>query len=447
MDINAECSFSERFLQVIWNERHLRENLTVASGKRLSVLSPGIWNVAGGPDFHDASLLVDGHLVAGDVEIHRRSSDWFAHHHDADPGYDGVVLHVVWRDDAPPVRADIHTLVLPTCLQEGWEKLLHELDSACYPYARQIPAGNCSLKWAMASNEKVRELLSTAGLARLAAKGQRFARLASDLGCNQALYELIFEALGYKSNRENFLALARALPLERLQAAPNDTAREAMLFGTAGLIPDVTRTPVLRECREYVLQLWEEWWKSGLRAASIQWRLAATRPFNNPCRRLAAGISILKTMDYHPHEWLVRTIGESDSPKKLLSQLHDLNDPANPWRGILDFRRKASPAADLLGHSRLLDMAANVFVPFIYGMSILEEGRADMAELARSLYLRLPLSQANRTYKEAVQRFLTPPSRAVDLVRNICQQQGMHYLYENLCRALDNNCAECPACT
>ena len=78
MDIKAECSFSERFLQVIWNERHLRENLTLVNGERLSVLSPGIWNVAGGPDFHDASLLVDGHLVTGDVEIHRRSSDWFA---------------------------------------------------------------------------------------------------------------------------------------------------------------------------------------------------------------------------------------------------------------------------------------------------------------------------------------------------------------------------------
>ena len=445
MALDSKCEFSERFLQVIWNERLLRENLVLADGRRLCVLSPGIWNVAGGPDFHDASLLVDGRLVTGDVEIHRKSSDWFSHHHQDDPSYDAVALHVVWQDDTTPVREGIPTLRLPDCLQDGWERLLQEVDSACYPYARQIPGGGCSLKWAMTSNEKVRGILTTAGLARLAAKGQRFARMASDLGCNQALYELIFEALGYKNNRENFRRLACMVPLEMLQASADEVTREAMLFGTSGLIPDVTRQSVLPECREEVLDLWEAWWKQGIAPSSIQWNLGGTRPFNNPCRRLAAGISILRTMEYRPCDWLVDAADGAHTPKELLKRLATLNDHGTSWRHRLDFQRKASPEADLIGHARLLDMTANVFLPFLCGISFLEEGRGRFAELARALFVKLSISQENRTYKEAVHRFLTPPSRSHDLVKNLCQQQGIHYIYETFCRALDNNCAECPA--
>ena len=37
----------------------------------------------------------------GHVEIHLKSSDWFAHQHHQDSYYDAVILHVVWEDDVP----------------------------------------------------------------------------------------------------------------------------------------------------------------------------------------------------------------------------------------------------------------------------------------------------------------------------------------------------------
>ena len=92
---------------------------------------------------------------------------------------------------------------------------------------------------------------------------------------------------------------------------------------------------------------------------------------------------------------------------------------------------------------RLLDMLANVFLPFLYRM----RGAADStkeSQLARELFMRLPLSQDNRMFKEAVQRFLMPPSRTADLIKTACHQQGMLDIYKNFCIALDNNCQFCP---
>ncbi|MSQ41746.1 MAG: DUF2851 family protein [Dehalococcoidia bacterium] len=41
-----------------------------------------------------------GVLLAGALEVHRRASDWERHGHARDPAYAGVVLHLVWEDDA-----------------------------------------------------------------------------------------------------------------------------------------------------------------------------------------------------------------------------------------------------------------------------------------------------------------------------------------------------------
>ncbi len=48
-----------------------------------------------GPDFRDAVLWLDGERLVGDVELHLRAANWTSHHHQQDPRYDGVILHVV----------------------------------------------------------------------------------------------------------------------------------------------------------------------------------------------------------------------------------------------------------------------------------------------------------------------------------------------------------------
>ncbi len=435
-----ECPFSERFLQVIWNERRLSLELHLEDGRELKILSPGTWNVSAGPDFKSAALLIDGHLATGDVEIHRFSSDWMKHGHSSDSMYDNVVLHAVWEDDAPPIRDCIATLVLSRHLHSEWRKLLWDLEDACYPYARQVPLGDCALRWAISSDERVMELLESAGLSRFAAKSSVLMRRAADCGQDQALYEAIFESLGYKNNRSQFLQIAREVPLSTLQSLNSDSERLALLFGYADLLPDATRDVVLPELQPLVSNLWDCWWGLGVHPETrIEWNTAGTRPYNSPFRRIAAGIEMLQATSFRPAEWLSTQGKSSGSTKDLLKRFDALVKSDSLWRSYKDFCHTIRPAANLIGRPRLLDMLANVFLPFLYGM---DEGVS--ASIARELFIHLPLSQDNRLFKEAVQRFLMPPSRTADLIKTACHQQGMLDIYKNFCIALDNNCQFCP---
>jgi hypothetical protein len=65
------------------------------------VSKSGQVNSGAGPDFFQAHIHIDNTLWVGNVEIHLRSSDWFAHKHEQDTNYDNVILHVVWEDDLP----------------------------------------------------------------------------------------------------------------------------------------------------------------------------------------------------------------------------------------------------------------------------------------------------------------------------------------------------------
>src|SRR5205814_2219301 len=97
-----EAAPPERLLQQIWEHQRLRcDQLRTLDGQKLRVLHPGFWNHEAGPDFHGAVLrfAADPPRV-GDVEIDVRPAAWRGHGHDRNPGYHGVVLHVVWDGDS-----------------------------------------------------------------------------------------------------------------------------------------------------------------------------------------------------------------------------------------------------------------------------------------------------------------------------------------------------------
>ena len=440
------CPFSERFLQVIWNERHLQHNMQTENGKALRVISPGRWNLSAGPDFLGATMLVGGDLVSGDVEIHRFTSDWHKHGHDSDANYQKVILHAVWIDDVPMKKDSMQTIVLSKYLQPDWEHLLWELEDACYPYSRQLASGECSLRWALTDDSCVCEILKSSGLARFSAKSSALMRQAVSQGVEQTLYEMMFESLGYKNNRVQFRELAKNAPLERLLALESNEKRCALLFGMAGLLPDMTLEEVRPEWRAEVARLWDNWWSLGIQTPErIEWNQAGMRPYNSPFRRLMAGVEMLRTCNYAPAAWLRSLLRKCTTTKELLKCFSALNKPDSPYRPYRDFGHTIKPAADLLGQSRLLDMVANVLLPYLAALSELEEGPdAPGIELAKRLYMELPRLQANRLTKEAVQRFLIPPSRECELVKLACQQQGILNIYNSFCLALDNNCELCP---
>ena len=117
---------SERMLTEIWRRQLVdQKNLLTSEGRKVQVISPGRRNNDRGPDFLDAAVAVEGvGMLRGDVELHVRARDWWAHGHHRDRNYDGVVLHVVmWEGDCPSSRLlrsgkGVQILPLQGCLGE-----------------------------------------------------------------------------------------------------------------------------------------------------------------------------------------------------------------------------------------------------------------------------------------------------------------------------------------
>ena len=89
---------NEGALARLWrNAGALSEALRTEDGRRFRVIYPGRGSARAGPDFRDSVIAMKkGELLTGDVELHVAAPDWDSHHHDVDPNYNGVILHVVF---------------------------------------------------------------------------------------------------------------------------------------------------------------------------------------------------------------------------------------------------------------------------------------------------------------------------------------------------------------
>jgi len=91
----------ERFLRQLWKHQQFNTtHLFSTEGKPIEVLSPGVLNTDGGPDFTDALICIGNILYRGPIELHQHLDEWDTHDHHRDTKYNGVILHVVLRSHA-----------------------------------------------------------------------------------------------------------------------------------------------------------------------------------------------------------------------------------------------------------------------------------------------------------------------------------------------------------
>lgn len=229
---------SERALAVLWQRAHsLPEGLVTEDGRRLRVVYPGRLNPRAGPDFHDAILATDtGTVITGDVELHLKASDWYAHRHHADPNYNGVVLHVVLWPRGQAMSTQQSGATAPVA------SIAHATSRLERPDTR--PDGAMA-RWRRLRGRTIGEALDRAGDERFLAKSRGFTLELSKTFPDQVLYRALMEALGYASNRRAFGELADMVPiarLARLRKEPPSTrplAIRAILTGGAGLLSHV----------------------------------------------------------------------------------------------------------------------------------------------------------------------------------------------------------------
>jgi len=97
----------EDFIAYLWKHRLLRAKphpMFSVRGEPVEILDPGQENMHAGPDFFAARVRIGDTLWVGNVEVHVRSSSWFAHGHHEDHAYNNIILHVVYLFDKEVVN-------------------------------------------------------------------------------------------------------------------------------------------------------------------------------------------------------------------------------------------------------------------------------------------------------------------------------------------------------
>lgn len=91
---------NEKLLQYLWNFKVFTHfDFIDTEGNPVEILDFGRWNTDSGPDFLMGKIKTKNMILAGNIELHVKSSDWIFHQHSKDPAYKNIILHVVFQND------------------------------------------------------------------------------------------------------------------------------------------------------------------------------------------------------------------------------------------------------------------------------------------------------------------------------------------------------------
>ncbi|HUZ07197.1 MAG TPA: DUF2851 family protein, partial [Candidatus Paceibacterota bacterium] len=287
---------AERLLQAVWQHQRLRrDRLKTADGKAVRVIHPGFASVEGGPDFCDAVLQIgDEPPRSGDVEIDLRASGWRTHGHDRNKDFQNVLLHVVWENEvqSPKSNAQSFPAVLPlkNVLDAPLSGLSLSLENESLRSLPENLRGKCSAPLRELDETKLAELLRQAARVRFENKAAAILARAKNAGWEQALWENLFRALGYKHNVWPMQNLAETKL--RFSSGANSTFElQSRLLGVGGLLPDEL-TRAQKSTDTYLRRAWDFWWRDrdefeNCSLPRAAWKFHGLRPANHPQRRLA----------------------------------------------------------------------------------------------------------------------------------------------------------------
>jgi hypothetical protein len=481
----------ERLLQAIWRHQRLqRDRLQTADGRSVRVLHPGFVSVEGGPDFRGAVIQIgDAAPCSGDVEIDLRVGGWRAHGHDRNPDFKNVLLHVVWDDVGVHALASAKPPAQPgsACRNRDISnKLKLELqplpptlvvsDALDAPIAelglwlendppRDLPEnlrGQCCVALRELDETRQGRILDAAARVRFQAKAEQFRARARHAGWEQALWEGLFRALGYKHNVWPMQNLAELRP-RWLRGADPAFALQARLLGLSGLLPvELPRAQAGGD--GYLRRVWDCWWRerdefSDCILPRSVWKFHGLRPANHPQRRLALAAHWLASGNLVSklERWCASSIGEgcrAGDPEilgtatrrpsqALVDSLREIleveRDEFWSWHWTFRSARLKKPQP-LLGDARVTDLAVNVILPWLWTRAA-EGKNGKLQRVIEHRHAVWPQAEDNSILKLARQRLLgVGRSRAL---RSASAQQGLIQITRDFCEHSNAVCDNC----
>lgn len=270
----------EEYLHFLWRMKRLDfSDIHLANGSKntIQVKDVGWYNLDAGPDFFNGTVIVDGIQWSGNIEIHVKSSDWYAHKHQLDRAYDNVILHVVYEHDKEVIvnGNPLPTIELKELIDETHLKNYNRLISN----AHHVPC----FKSVMEHEFALLQQIDLSFLHRIERKGlalyEGFEEQIEDK--NTLFYTALMKAIGGRTNRLPMQQLSKILPYNIIEKERWDPRRiEALIFGSAGLLND--------EIEDTYYQTLQSTWRflkakfKLLEMNPKSWKFSGIRPYSFP---------------------------------------------------------------------------------------------------------------------------------------------------------------------
>ncbi len=439
-------TYSEWEVQYAWNRLGFGTLLTSTNGLEVEVLYPGRWNFEGGPDFINARLKIGGAELSGDIEIHNTPSDWFLHGHDNDAKYNNVILHVVRThhccNAASSKTPAIITVIFPDSHLPAFD--CNRKNISLKKYSRGLCADEMV---SLMEPTQLTTFLCSLGENRLNKKAIIFINEILTNGAEETFLIHLFEAAGYKNNRQPFMNLYRRFSTYDMSDHENMKV-EAVIWGESGLLPSKVFLKCDNQMQHYISSLWSHWWKlkkDKINLPEMAWVKSAGRPCNTPWRRTAGLIVLLRKLGLSPLTHLLTIINQNLNTKEIINELINVFSCDDEMLGIYsDFNTKLKTAALLIGRSRAIEIIGNIVIPLAYAYSKINKNNI-LEKRMLEIWKELPSSKSNSiALRVSFERWGVRKNEIKEIVKSFPAEQGIIFIYKNLCEYLQMNCKECP---
>lgn len=264
----------EKYLHYLWDKKLIPfHKLEFTNFESLKILDYGSYNqFESGPDFFNATILLDQLKWVGNVEMHIRSSDWLRHKHHKDEAYNNVILHVVYENDLTVNQFgfEIPTIELKSIID--WKHYNNYQNNT-----KKSPSILCGTQFKSVTDIHRIHFLEQSLYSRFYRKTINLS-MSEDPTFVKHFFYFITKSFGTKTNQLPFEELAKRIDFYNLKAQHSEQ-QIAFIRSITHLFDQQTLSQTNR-----------------MNASS--WKNGGVRPSNSPARRINQFIQLFIYFDF-----------------------------------------------------------------------------------------------------------------------------------------------------
>ena len=411
----------EDFLHYVWLYKKFSFlDLCTAQGENLTIVHSGQYTQLAGPDFFNAQIILNEQKWAGNIEIHIKSSDWYLHQHEKDAAYDNVILHVVWKHDAPIYRQNNTEVPVLELSKYVSASEVERYQSLMSPKTWIF----CEKQLSTCDDFVLKNWMERLFFERLERKSLVIQDLLNQTenDWEAVLFALIAKNFGLNINGESFFNIAQSITFSIIRKESLEVMYlEALLFGQAKMLPSNPED-------KYIIEL-KAWYEYIALKYKLEQPLNAHvsffkhRPDNFPTIRLAQ-----LAMIYHLNRNLFSKIIEAKNQQELYT-LFD-SSVSDYWKTHVNFDKISGFKEKALSKSFIDLIIINTIIPiqFAYAKAIGKDNSEQLIQL---------MSKCNPEKNSTIEKFATFGLKAT----NAFESQALLQLKNEYCN--NKRCLKC----